>query len=102
MPDRAVTISVSMLAVGQGIAVFNTMMPPITEIRKRTPDTDPEFAADVRVAEIVGSVITLGIGLIMSSLSQSSLPALVAIMVAAGLTITYECVLRSWRPMEGK
>lgn len=95
----AITLSVTTMAVTSSLGAFYQMLPPISEIRKRSAD-DPEFAADVRMGEVMASAIAIGIGGIASSLSGSSTPALVSIAFAASLVFLYEMTLRTERPME--
>lgn len=93
-----VTLSLTTVGITSTVSAFYQMLPPITEIRKRTND-DPTFAADVRIGEVAASVIALGLGAIASSLSGSSVPVLASAVLAGGLIFLYEFVLRS-RPVE--
>jgi hypothetical protein len=93
------TLSVTTMAVTTSLTAFYQMLPPISEVRKHSID-EPEFAADVRIGEVMASAITIGIGGIASSLSGSSVPALVSVLFAAGLIGIYEMTLRSTRPLE--
>lgn len=96
-----VTLSVTTVAITTAVGAFYQMLPPISEVRKRSTD-DPEFAADVRVGEVAASAIALGVGGIASSLSGSPTPALVSLIFAGGFIFLYESTLRGERPLEGK
>lgn len=94
-----VALSVTTIAITTAVGAFYQMLPPISEVRKRNAD-DPDFAADVRIGEVAASVIALGIGGIASSLSGSSVPALVSVLVSVSLIVLYESTLRGDRPFE--
>lgn len=90
------------LAISQAVGAFNTFLPSISEIRKNDPVANPEFAADVRVGEVAAVTITLGVGAIVSSLTGSSAPTVVALVACLGLIVLYETTLRAERPLESK
>lgn len=95
-------IGPSTLAISQAVGAFNAFLPPLSEIRKNDPANNPEFAADVRMGEVAAVSITLGVGVIVSSLTGSSAPSVVALVASLGLIILYESTLRADRPMEVK
>jgi hypothetical protein len=94
-----ITLSVTTMAVTASLGAFYQMLPPISEVRKRSTG-EPEFAADVRMGEVMASAIAIGIGGIASSLSGSPLPAMVSVLFAGGLVIMYETTLKADRPLE--
>lgn len=96
-----ITLSVTTMAVTTSLGAFYQMLPPISEVRKRSAG-DPEFAADVRMGEVMASSIAIGIGGIASSLSGSPTPALVSVIFAASLVFLYEITLRNEHPLEAR
>lgn len=94
--------AMAVLALTQGYAQFNGMLPKITDIRKIDAKFDAESVADVRVAELAAFAGTMGVGIIVSSLSGSPLPAYVSLLTAVSLIAMYEFVLRADRPMEAR
>lgn len=100
MPVPAEIIGPAMMGITQGVSTFNQFLPPLHEVRKHTPQGDPEFAADVRVGEVAASALILGIGAVASSLTGSTAPIVVAALTAIGLIILYESTLRTVRPFE--
>lgn len=98
MAVDGVALSVTTVALTSSVSAFYQMLPPISEIRKRTAD-DPAFVADVRIGEVAASAITLGMGAIASSLSGSSTPVVASAILALGLVFLYESVLRQ-HPVE--
>jgi hypothetical protein len=52
------------------------------------------------MGEIAATALTLGVGVIASSLTGSSVPAITALLVSALLVALYESTLRMDRPME--
>jgi hypothetical protein len=65
----------AMLSVTSGMQAFQGLLPKISDIRKADPQNNPDIAADVRMGEVAAGTLTMGIGLIASSLTQSPLPA---------------------------
>lgn len=94
--------AMAVLALTQGFAQFNGMLPKITDVRKIDVQMDASEVADVRTAELAAFAGTLGVGVIVSSLSGSPLPAYVSLITAVFLIALYESVLRADRPMEAK
>lgn len=93
MNDPAGT-SLAILAMTTGVGYFHVMLPPISEVRKNTL-ADSSFAADVHIGEFAAAGLTIGIGLVGSSLTKSPVPAVIALATAVGLVTMYEWVLRS-------
>jgi hypothetical protein len=90
----------AVLGMTQGFSAFSAFLPSMSEIRKAHPDTNPDFAADVRIGEITASAVTVGMGLIVSSLVGSMVPAFIAMLMAAGMVVMHESVLRANNPLE--
>lgn len=93
-------VGVAAIALTQGYAQFQAFLPKLSDIRKADPVNDPEFAADVRIGEVAAFVGTMGVGVIVSSLSGDPTPTYVSLVVSVLLILLYESVLRSARPME--
>jgi hypothetical protein len=90
-----------MLGVTQGITTFTTLLPPLSDIRKADP-SDTSFAGDVRMGEVAAVTLTLGIGVISSSLTGSPVPAATSVLMCFILLCVYESALRGDRPFEAK
>ena len=90
------------LAVTQGVTAFSTFLPKFSDVRKNHPDDNPDFAGDVRMGEVAAVTVTMGIGLIASSLTASAAPTIVSAITCLILVVLYETTLRSNRPLEPK
>lgn len=90
----------AMLSVTSGIQAFTTLLPKLSEVRKADPVSNPDIAADVRMGEIGASALTMGVGLIASSLTQNPLPAITGLVMAVILIAVYESALRADKPFE--
>ena len=86
-------IGPAFIAVTQGINVFNTLMPPLDDIRVSDP-SDMHMSQSVRTAEWAGTVITLSLGILASALSNSSAPFVIALIIVGVLVFIYERTLR--------
>lgn len=89
-------------AIGQSVASFSTFLPKFSDVRAKHPGDDPAFAADVRMGEIAAVSISMGVGLIASSLTGSPIPATITLLVCLILVTLYECTLNANRPFEPK
>lgn len=94
MPVDAAIIGPATLSITQAIGSFSTFLPRLSDIRKED-GTNPEFVNDVRVGEIAAVAVTVGVGAIVSSLTGSPVPAVVAVVVAIGLVMLYEATLNT-------
>lgn len=90
------------LAVAQGVNAFTTFLPRLADIRKADPDTDASMAADVRMGEVAAITLTVGVGAVISSLTGSPVPVMVAVVISVMMFCLYESTLRADRPMEPK
>lgn len=90
------------LAMSQGISAFMTFVPNISEIRKADPVNNPDIAADVRMGEIAAATLTMGVGLIASSLTGSPAPTVISLIVCVILIALFESVLKADHPMENR
>lgn len=99
MPDITGT---ALLSVTQGISAFGAFLPKISEVRRADPVNNPDVAADIRMGEVAAATLTLGIGVIASSLTGSAVPVYTALLMATILVCLYESTLRAHRPFESK
>lgn len=93
-------MGVAAIALTQSFAQFQAYMPKISEIRKADPTVDFDLVGDVRIGEIAAFVGSVGVGVIVSSITGDPVPAYVSVTVCIILIALYESVLRSIRPME--
>lgn len=92
--------SVSLLAITSSISIFNSLCPPLHEVRQATKD-NATVTNDIRVAEIASVSLTVAIGLTGSGLIKSPVPAMLSIIAAGALVVMYESVLNTY-PTEKK
>lgn len=92
MPEGNVATAVTGLVAIEGTKVFLTVLPPITEVRKRS-SADVEFKNDMRAGEVLaGSVILLG-SMSVSAISGSQAPAWLGLATLVVLVGVYEWTL---------
>lgn len=95
MPVDPGLIGPSTLALTQAVGSFNAFLPKLADIRKAHPDQDPSFTNDVRTGEVAAVALTVGVGAVVSSLTGSPVPTVVAVVAAVGLVLMYETTLRA-------
>lgn len=92
-PDSQ-TASLTMLAVTSSIGMYTSLLPSFSEVRK-ADKTDKAMVNDVRMGEIAAGALAVSIGLMASAMAGTPVPAMVAIVVAVGVTAMFESVLQS-------
>lgn len=80
------------LAAGQAFSSFATFLPRLSDIRKADPG-DPGMMGDVRLGEVAACAVSIGIGVIASSLSGSPVPMYAAAFISVILIAVYESAL---------
>lgn len=73
-------------AVLIGVNVFSDLLPKVTDLAGASKQT-------VRLGELGAAGITIGLGVLMSSVTHDPIPLGVAIALAAGLVMFYEYAL---------
>lgn len=81
------------LAAGQTLSTFSTFLPRLSEVRKASRE-DTDIIGDVRLGEVAACAISIGIGVIASSLSGSPIPMYAAAFIAVILIVVYESALK--------
>lgn len=82
------------LAITQGVSAFMAFLPKLSDVRKSNL-TDVDMVGDVRLGEIAATTLCVGMGTIVSSLTGSSIPTFIAVLVSAILVCIYEGALRT-------
>lgn len=92
MPVPPEILGPTTLAITQSVGLFTTFLPKFTDVKNGSPH-DNEFCTDVRIGELAASTLTVGIGLIVSSLTGSPVPAMISVLMCALLMMLYERAL---------
>lgn len=94
-------VGVAAIALTQSYAQFQAFMPKLSDIRRADPNVDFDIVGDVRIGELAAFIGSLGVGVIVSSLAGTPLPAYVSVIVCGLLIALYESVLRTTRAGNG-
>jgi hypothetical protein len=81
------------VAAGQALSSFGMFLPRLSDIRKADPG-DPGMIGDVRLGEVAAVAVSLGVGMVASSLSKSPVPIYAGAFVSLILVCVYESALR--------
>lgn len=92
------TVGPASLALSQTVMAFQSFLPSFADVRKADPITNPDVVGDVRMGEIAAMSLAMGVGVIMSGLTQSPIPIVVTAVVAIVLLCLYETALNGDRP----
>lgn len=85
-------IGAASLAISQSVIAFTAFLPQFTEIKRGTMDA---LHSDVRLGEMAAVTTACGIGILLSWLTKSHIPAIVSVMVSFMLVMLYETALRN-------
>lgn len=98
MPSPEV-VGAATLAASQGFSAFQFFLPRLSDVRKANAETNPDIVGDVRLGEVAALTLSIGIGAIVSSLTGSTVPAFVALLIGLVLVFIYEAALTGDRLM---
>ena len=90
--DAATGISVTVASMM--MSGFTTFLPTLREVRQGSP-TDTKMVNDVRYGQMAAGMLAIGIGALMSWLSESPVPMYVAIFATTLYALIYELALRN-------
>lgn len=76
------------ISLGTATSAFMGFLPRFSEVRRADP-TDEGMNKDIRLGEIAAIAVAMGTGLIVSSLTQSSVPTVVSALMCAILVWCY-------------
>lgn len=97
MPVPPEIIGPTTLAITQSVSLFQGLLPKFTDIKQGNAH-DPELATDVHIGEVAASSLTFGIGVIVSGLTGSPVPAFISLLMCIILIVLYERALNYQGP----
>jgi hypothetical protein len=80
------------LAAVQGISLFAGVMPHVHEIREGNQAT---MGRKVHTSMVMAATLTMGIALLIGSLTKTGKPVIIAGVTVLGTAAVYEALLRS-------
>jgi hypothetical protein len=87
------------VAVGQTGFLYSWFLPSLREVRQATAD-DRSMRGDVLMGQIAAGSVSVTVGVLLSWMTGSSIPALTTLFVAALIGAIYSYAMNSTRPME--
>lgn len=82
------------LSIGTATSAFMGFLPKFSDVRRADPN-DEGMAKDIRLGEIAATAVAMGTGLIVSSITGSPLPTVVAALMCILLVWCYESAKRN-------
>lgn len=98
MPVPSDAVGPATLAITQTVGAFSFFLPRLSDVRRASTKDNPDMVGDVRMGEIAAGALCLGIGAIVSSMTGSPYPAIVALAMFLILWCVYEAALRGDKP----
>jgi hypothetical protein len=92
--NNRVSVSGASLSATSTIMIYTVFLPEFTDVKRQTPGRNPDFADDVRFAEIMAASTSLGVALLVAHLESSWTPILAWAAVSILLTLAYEFTLQ--------
>lgn len=89
---RNESVPIYTLAAVQGVALFAGVMPDIHDIRDGNQAT---MGHKVHTSMVIAATLTMGIALLITSLTKNTKPLVIAGVTVAGVAAVYETLLRS-------
>lgn len=93
MPESGSVQAASAVSVGQAVTVYSLFLPPLTEVRHAVAD-DPVMRGDVRMGQFGAAVVVVGIGVVLSNMTGSMVPAVIAAFMSLVIAAVYESAMR--------
>ena len=83
------------LSVAQTVSLWTVLLPPVSEVRRHTPGRAPQFADDVRHAEMVAGSLAITVGAIMAVTEKDYRPLIASAVLVAAMIAAYEYTLQT-------
>lgn len=77
------------ITIGTATSAFMGFLPKFSEVRRAEPD-DEGMTKDIRLGQVAACSVAIGTGVIVSSITGSPVPAVVAIIMCALLIWCYQ------------
>ena len=87
------------VSLGQSISAYSFFLPPLREVRQSSPN-DPVMRGDVHLGQFAASVVSIGVGVMLSFLVNSPIPLVIAISTAIMVAMIYQAALTGERIFE--
>lgn len=81
MADTGAALAVSSIAIGQTVSAYQFFLPSLREVRQAGPE-DTAMAADVYMGQFAAGAVSVGVGVMLSFLTGSKLPAFMSAFIA--------------------
>jgi fatty acid desaturase len=75
-----------------GVTAFTAFMPHLSEVRRSTPDSQPDVGRDIRIAEIAAALVVIAGGGIIAIWSHEWYPLWIALATVLAMIALYEAV----------
>src|SRR5262245_21208192 len=88
MAADAAVVTAAALSLTQSVGAYSFFLPRLADVRQASSN-DPTMRGDVRMGQVAAAALSIGIGVIMSMLVESPLPAVVAVAVSFIIAMIY-------------
>lgn len=88
MPDDVGSVATASIAVGQTVVAYQFFMPKLSDVRQADP-TDKSMRGDVLIGQLAAGALSIGVGVVFASLTQSPIPIVVSGFTALIIAATY-------------
>lgn len=96
MADPA-SISAASISIGQTAYLYAQFLPPLREVRQ---SSDSTTRGDVLLGQVAAGSVSLAVGMLLSWMSGSYLPALTTVAIAVIIASVYQYAMNGNRVME--
>lgn len=93
MADTGAALAVSSIAIGQTVSAYQFFLPPLREVRQ-AGDDDTTVRSDVYMGQMAAGSVSIGVGVLLSFLTGSKLPAFVSAFIALIIAGIYHYAMK--------
>lgn len=94
MAESHMAVTGASISATSTIMIYTVFLPEFTDVKRQTPGRNPDFADDVRFAEMMAAGTSLGVALLVARMESSWTPIVAWAAVAVLLTAAYEYTLQ--------
>lgn len=87
------------VSLGQCVTAYSIFLPPLREVRQASA-RDSVMRGDVRLGQVAAGAVSFSVGTVLSYLTKSAIPLVVAMLTTLVIAAIYETALGGERIFE--
>jgi hypothetical protein len=93
--DNGTTVAVSAVVIGQTVTAYQFLLPSLSEVRRAHagPHGNRDIVSDVYMGQAAAGALSIGVGVMLSTLTGTRFPVYTAVFIAAIIGGMYHLAL---------